>query len=116
MESFYRAGGIPAIMKELIKNKKIHTNIITVTGKTVGENLKKKIQIDRKVIKSFKDNLSEKAGFLIMKGNFFSSAVMKGMFTSVSNAELNSCLAFSAASFRRCKTILSLLKSIWCSS
>jgi len=84
MESFYRAGGIPAIMKELIRNKKIHTNIITVTGKTVGENLKKKIQIDRKVIKSFKDNLSEKAGFLIMKGNFFSSAVMK---TSVISSE-----------------------------
>ena len=84
MESFYRAGGIPAIMKELIRNKKIHTNIITVTGKTVGENLKKKIQIDRKVIKSFKDSLSEKAGFLIMKGNFFSSAVMK---TSVISSE-----------------------------
>ena len=84
MESFYRAGGIPAIMKELMKNKKIHTNVITVTGKTVGENLKKKIQIDRKVIKSFKDNLSEKAGFLIMKGNFFSSAVMK---TSVISSE-----------------------------
>ena len=84
MESFYRAGGIPAIMKELMKNKKIHTNVITVTGKTVGENLKKKIQIDRKVIKSFKDSLSEKAGFLIMKGNFFSSAVMK---TSVISSE-----------------------------
>ena len=84
MESFYRAGGIPAIMKELMKNKKIHTNVITVTGKTVGENLKKKIQIDRKVIKSFKDNLSEKAGFLIMKGNFFSTAVMK---TSVISSE-----------------------------
>ena len=84
MESFYRAGGIPAIMKELMKNKKIHTNVITVSGKTVRENLKKKIQIDRRVIKSFKDNLSEKAGFLIMKGNFFSSAVMK---TSVISSE-----------------------------
>ncbi len=84
MESFYRAGGIPAIMKELMKNKKIHTNVITVTGKTVGKNLKKKIQIDKKVIKSFKDSLSEKAGFLIMKGNFFSSAVMK---TSVISSE-----------------------------
>tara|TARA_X000000368_G_scaffold194978_1_gene153919 strand:+ start:144 stop:1919 length:1776 start_codon:yes stop_codon:yes gene_type:complete len=84
MESFYRAGGIPAIMKELMKNKKIHTNVITVSGKTVRENLKKKIQIDRRVIKSFKDNLSEKAGFLIMKGNFFSSAIMK---TSVISSE-----------------------------
>ena len=84
MESFYRAGGIPAIMKELMKNKKIHTNIITVSGKTVGENLKRKIEINRKVIKSFKDNLSENAGFLVMKGNFFSSAIMK---TSVISSE-----------------------------
>jgi len=84
MESFYRAGGIPAIMKELMKHKKIHTNIITVSGKTVGENLKKKITINRKVIKSFKDNLSENAGFLVMKGNFFSSAIMK---TSVISSE-----------------------------
>ena len=84
MESFYRAGGIPAIMKELMKNKKIHTNIITVSGKTVGENLKRKIEVNKKKIKSFKDNLSENAGFLVMKGNFFSSAIMK---TSVISPE-----------------------------
>jgi len=77
MESFYRAGGIPAIMKELIKNKKIHTNIITVTGKTVKENLKRKIEVNRKVIKTFEESLTENAGFLVMKGNFFSSAIMK---------------------------------------
>ena len=84
MESFYRAGGIPAIMKELIKNKKIHTNIITVTGKTVKENLKKKIEVNRKVIKTFEESLTENAGFLVMKGNFFSSAIMK---TSVISSE-----------------------------
>ena len=77
MESFYRAGGIPAIMKELMKNKKIHTNVITVSGKTIKENLKRKIEVNRKVIKTFKDNLAKNAGFLIMKGNFFSSAIMK---------------------------------------
>ena len=77
MESFYRAGGIPAIMKELMKNKKIHTNVITVSGKTIKENLIRKIEVNRKVIKTFKDNLTEKAGFLVMKGNFFSSAIMK---------------------------------------
>tara|TARA_B100000579_G_scaffold337433_1_gene288426 strand:- start:112 stop:1650 length:1539 start_codon:yes stop_codon:yes gene_type:complete len=77
MESFYRAGGIPAIMKELMKNKKIHTNVITVSGKTIKENLKRKIEVNRKVIKTFKDNLAQNAGFLIMKGNFFSSAIMK---------------------------------------
>jgi len=84
MESFYRAGGVPAVMKELIKNKKIHTNIMTVTGKTVGKNLKRKIDIDTKVIKTFKNSLEENAGFLVMKSNFFSSAIMK---TSVISKE-----------------------------
>ena len=84
MEGFYRAGGIPAIMKELMKNNKIHQNLITVTGKTVAQNLRKKIDVDRDVIKTFKDNLTDKAGFLVMKGNFFSSAIMK---TSVISKE-----------------------------
>ena len=84
MESFHRAGAIPAVMKELIKNKKIHTNIKTVTGKTVGENLRKKVDVDNKVIKTFKNALTEKAGFLVMKSNFFSSAIMK---TSVISKE-----------------------------
>jgi dihydroxy-acid dehydratase len=84
MESFYRAGGVPAVMKELIKNKKIHTNIMTVTGKTVGQNLKRKIDTDPKVIKTFKNSLEDNAGFLVMKSNFFSSAIMK---TSVISKE-----------------------------
>ena len=84
MESFYRAGGVPAVMKELIKNKKIHTNIMTVTGKTVGQNLKRKIDVDTKVIKTFKNSLEDNAGFLVMKSNFFSSAIMK---TSVISKE-----------------------------
>ena len=77
MESFHRAGAIPAVMKELIKNKKIHTNIMTVTGKTVGQNLRRKVSVDKEVIKSFKDSLAENAGFLVLKSNFFSSAIMK---------------------------------------
>ena len=84
MESFHRAGAIPAVMKELIKNKKIHTKIKTVTGKTVGENLRKKVDVDNKVIKTFNNALTEKAGFLVMKSNFFSSAIMK---TSVISKE-----------------------------
>ncbi len=84
MESFHRAGAIPAVMKELIKNKKIHTKIKTVTGKTVGENLRRKVDVDNKVIKTFKNALTEKAGFLVMKSNFFSSAIMK---TSVISKE-----------------------------
>ena len=84
MESFYRAGGVPAVMQELIKHKKLHTNILTVSGKTVGQNLKRKINTDSNVIKSFENCLSEKAGFLVMKSNFFSTAIMK---TSVISKE-----------------------------
>jgi dihydroxy-acid dehydratase len=84
MEKFYRAGGIPAVMKELIKNKKINAKAMTVTGKSVGENLKRNINVDRSVIKTFSEKLADNAGFLVMKGNFFSSAIMK---TSVISKE-----------------------------
>ena len=77
MEGFYKAGGIPAVMKELIKNKKLNTKVKTVTGKNLGQNLKRKIKVNSKVIKTFKKNLSENAGFLVLRGNFFNSAIMK---------------------------------------
>ena len=77
MEGFYKAGGIPAVMKELIKNKKLNTKVKTVTGKNLGQNLKKKIKVNSKVIKTFKKNLSKNAGFLVLRGNFFNSAIMK---------------------------------------
>ena len=77
MEGFYKAGGIPAVMKELIKNKKLNTKVKTVTGKNLGQNLKRKIKVNSKVIKTFKKNLSQNAGFLVLTGNFFNSAIMK---------------------------------------
>ena len=77
MEGFYKAGGIPAVMKELIKNKKLNIKVKTVTGKNLGQNLKSKIKVNSKVIKTFKKNLSQNAGFLVLKGNFFNSAIMK---------------------------------------
>jgi dihydroxy-acid dehydratase len=84
MEGFFKAGGIPALMKELIKNKKLNTNALTVTGKTLEENLNIKIDVNRDIIKPYENPLSENAGFIIMKSNFFSSAVMK---TSVISSE-----------------------------
>ena len=84
MERFYKAGGIPAVMQELVKQKKLHTSVLTVSGKTVGENLKIKIQLDSDVIKSFADPVVENAGFIVMRSNFFNSAVMK---TSVISEE-----------------------------
>ena len=53
MEKFHRAGGVPAIMQELLKNNKLHKNALTVSGKTVEENLKIKIDVDMDVIKTF---------------------------------------------------------------
>ena len=84
MESFFRSGGVPAVMKELIKNNKIHTNLITVTGKKIGQNLRKKIKTDPKVIKTFENSIADKAGFLVLRSNFFSTAIMK---TSVISKE-----------------------------
>ena len=77
MEGFYKAGGVPAVMKELIKNKKLNIKVKTVTGKNLGQNLKSKIKVNSKVIKTFKKNLSQNAGFLVLRGNFFNSAIMK---------------------------------------
>ncbi len=84
MEGFFKAGGIPAIMKELTKDKKLNIKALTVTGKTIEENLNMKIDVNRDVIKSYENPLSHNAGFIVMKSNFFSSAVMK---TSVISSE-----------------------------
>ena len=87
MEGFFKAGGVPAIMQELLKNNKLHKKVITVTGKTIEENLKVKIKVDEDIIKSFNNPLVKNAGFIVMKSNFFSSAVMK---TSVISSEFRS--------------------------
>jgi len=84
MERFYRSGGIPAVMQELLKQKKLHTSVKTVSGKTLEQNLKIKINIDTDVIKSFDDPVVDNAGFIVMKSNFFNSAIMK---TSVISEE-----------------------------
>ena len=74
-------------MQELLKNNKLHKKVITVTGKTIEENLKVKIKVDEDIIKSFNNPLVKNAGFIVMKSNFFSSAVMK---TSVISSEFRS--------------------------
>jgi dihydroxy-acid dehydratase len=84
MERFYRGGGIPAVMQELLKQKKLHKSVKTVSGKTLEQNLKIKINIDTDVIKSFDDPVVDNAGFIVMKSNFFNSAIMK---TSVISEE-----------------------------
>jgi dihydroxy-acid dehydratase len=76
-EDFHLAGGVPAIFGELIAAGKIHTDAITVTGNTVGENYRSARSMDQNVIRSFKEPLKEKAGFLVVSGNLFDSALVK---------------------------------------
>ncbi len=76
-EGFFKAGGVPAVMKELLDNNKLYSNALTVSGKTVMENLNSVICKDRKVIYSYFKPLKENAGFLVLRSNFFDSAIMK---------------------------------------
>ena len=76
-ESFFKAGGIPAVMKELFNNNLLHKNTLSVNGKTLKQNLKNEIKRDKDVIFDYKNPLKQKAGFLVLKSNFFDSAIMK---------------------------------------
>ncbi|WP_426959910.1 IlvD/Edd family dehydratase [Muricoccus radiodurans] len=75
-EGFYRAGGVPAVMREL-KEAGLLREAMTVTGKTMTENLTKLDPPDREVIRAFDTPMKKHAGFAIMHGNIFDNAVMK---------------------------------------
>ncbi len=76
-EEFHRAGGIPAVMGELIEAGIINEEVMTVTGKTVKEIYGNARSRENKVIKTVSKPLMEKAGFAVMSGNIFDSAIMK---------------------------------------
>ena len=76
-EMFHRGGGVPAVMKELLAAGKLHGDAMTVTGKTLAENLAEVPDGDREVIRSFAKPMKEHAGYVVMSGNLFDSAVMK---------------------------------------
>ncbi|AYG61495.1 dihydroxy-acid dehydratase family protein [Rhizobium jaguaris] len=76
-ERFHRAGGVPAVMWELLQAGKLDGDCPTVTGKTMAENLNGKEATDREVIYPFAEPLKEHAGFLVLKGNLFDFAIMK---------------------------------------
>jgi dihydroxy-acid dehydratase len=83
-EDYHRAGGVPAVVAELIKAGKIHEDAITANGKTIGENCRNKFSWNRKVIREFDQPLKKDAGFKMLHGNLFDSAIMK---TSVISEE-----------------------------
>ena len=76
-EMFHRAGGVPAVMKELANAGKLHLDVMTVNGKTLGENLANVPDGDREVIRSYGKPMMERAGYVVLSGNIFDSAVMK---------------------------------------
>jgi dihydroxy-acid dehydratase len=76
-EGYHRGGGVPAIFGELIGAGKIHTGALTVSGKTVGENYAGCKTADPNIIRPFDKPLKEKAGFLVVSGNLFDSALVK---------------------------------------
>ncbi len=82
-EEFHRAGGVPAVVNELMKKKLIRKGALTVNGKTIGENCKGKESGDPDVIFPIARPLKEDAGFIVLHGNLFDSAIMK---TSVIDA------------------------------
>ncbi|RCW82423.1 IlvD/Edd family dehydratase [Paracoccus lutimaris] len=83
-ESFFRAGGVPAVMGELMKAGMIRKGAMTVSGKTMGDNLAKWESRDAAVIRTVAHPLRQNAGFLVLSGNLFDSALMK---TSVISAD-----------------------------
>ena len=83
-EDYYHAGGVPAVVNELMQQGLIHEDAPTVNGKTIGENCRNTLIEDDKVIRHFDNPLKAEAGFLVLRGNLFDNAIMK---TSVISPE-----------------------------
>ncbi|MFK5633986.1 IlvD/Edd family dehydratase [Ornithinimicrobium sp. LYQ103] len=83
-EEFYRAGGVPAVVNQLMGAGLIHEDAMTVNGRTVGENYRDTLIQDTEVIRPFDDPMLADAGFVVLTGNLFTSAIMK---TSVISPE-----------------------------
>ena len=83
-EDYYHAGGVPAVVNELMKAGLIRENAPTVNGKSIGENCRNTKVADDKVIKTVANPMKHNAGFVVLRGNLFDNAVMK---TSVISPE-----------------------------
>ncbi|HXH16525.1 MAG TPA: IlvD/Edd family dehydratase [Sphingomonas sp.] len=83
-EDYYHAGGVPAVVAELMKQGLIHEDAMTANGKSIGDNCRDATIEDERVIRPFATPLLEDAGFIVLRGNLFDSAIMK---TSVISPE-----------------------------
>ena len=86
-EDYYRAGGVPAVVSQLMQHGHIRENALTVNGRTIGENCRNSRIVDEDVIRPFDRPLKERAGFIVLRGNLFDTAIMK---TSVISEEFRS--------------------------
>lgn len=76
-EDFHQVGGLMSVMRELLEHGKLQGNLLTVTGKTLSENLAGARRADGKIIWSYDAPLKPNAGFLVLRGNLFEAALIK---------------------------------------
>jgi dihydroxy-acid dehydratase len=76
-EEYFRAGGLPAVMRELLRAGRLNADALTINGKSMGDNVKRAVIQDADVIRTYNKPLKQKAGFKVLSGNLFDSAIMK---------------------------------------
>ena len=76
-EDYYRAGGVPAVVAELMRQGLINEKTLTVNGSSLGDNCRGASIQDTKVITPFEEPMRKRAGFTVLRGNLFDSAIMK---------------------------------------
>ncbi|KQW80805.1 IlvD/Edd family dehydratase [Brevundimonas sp. Root1279] len=76
-EDYFHAGGVPAVVNQLMQQGLIHEGALTVNGKTMGDNCRGAEIVLPDVIKTFDAPMKTDAGFLVLTGNLFSTAIMK---------------------------------------
>jgi dihydroxy-acid dehydratase len=76
-EDYFRAGGVPAVVAELMRHGLIHEGALTANGRAIGDNCRGAVIEEERVIRRVDDPLKRNAGFMVMRGNLFDAAVMK---------------------------------------
>ena len=76
-EDYYHAGGVPAVVAQLMQNGLIVESALTANGRSIGDNCRGAVIEDPNVIRPFDRPLKDKAGFTVLRGNLFDSAIMK---------------------------------------
>jgi dihydroxy-acid dehydratase len=76
-EDYYRAGGVPAVVNQLMEQGLIHEAAVNANGQTIGDNCRGVAIEDERVIRPFDQPVRPDAGFVVFSGNLFESAIMK---------------------------------------